>query len=90
MLDINITLDNVDYHALIPIVVSAFIKNPVAAKAAVLALNSKIKNKTQAQADAILVNFINEHKNKIIDTVNKRASNEGINGYLININANII
>jgi hypothetical protein len=90
MLDINITLDKVDYQSLIPIIVSAFIKNPVAAKAASFTLRSKIKNKTQNEADTILVNFINEYKNKIIDTVNKKASNEGINGYLININANII
>ena len=90
MVEISIAFDRVDYDAIIPLAVSAFIKNPIAAKAATLALKSKIRNKTQSEADAILVNFINEHKSKLLDTVNRKVKDEGIRGYMLNINANII
>lgn len=90
MVQLNVTFTDADYDTLIPLVVKAFIKNPITAKAAVVALKAKIKNKTQTEKDAMLVSFINENNAKILKTVNKKASDEGIGGYLLDFNANII
>ena len=89
MVEITVSFCNADYDKMIPIVVRAFIKNPIAAKAASIALKSKIKNKTQEERDVVLVNFINEHKSKLLETVNKKAANEDFGVTVNNINANI-
>lgn len=90
MIEIKLNFDKADYDTIIPVVAELFIKNPIARKGAILALKTKIKNKTQSERDAILVNFINEHKNKILEGANKKATEAGMVGYLCNIDASIL
>ena len=90
MIEIRINFDKADYDTVIPAVAELFIKNPIARKAAIIALKSKIKNKTQSERDAILVNFINENKSKILEKANCKAKDIGIVGYLCNIDASLL
>ena len=90
MLRISVDLDALDYEKAIPLIVPMFIKNGIAAKAAETMLLSKIKNKTRSEQNAMLVNFINEHKNKIIKKVNDKANENGTVGYLCNVSADIL
>lgn len=90
MVELSIAFQNADYDKLIPLIVRTFIKNPIAAKAATLALKAKIKNKDQAERDALLVNFINEHRPKLIEKANQKAKSEEIGGTVLDVKANII
>lgn len=90
MIELHIDLDGIDYEKAIPTIVPLIIKNPLAAKAAQLALLSKFKNKSQDEKNALFVNFINEHKNKIIKTTNEKVNENGTLGYLCNVSADII
>lgn len=90
MIQINIDIDGIDYEKAVPVIVPLIISNPIAAKAAQLALLTKFKNKSQSERNAMFVNFINEHKNKIIKTCNEKVNENGTLGYLCNVSADMI
>lgn len=90
MIQISLSLDAINYENSVPFVVSLFIKNPVAAKAAEVMLLNKLKNKTQSEKDKMLSEFINEQKNKIIKIANDTLNEKQKIGYLCNISSDIV
>ena len=90
MIELHIDIDGIDFENAISVIVPLIIKNPIAAKAAQLSLLAKFKNKSQSERNMMFVNFINEHKNKIIKTTNEKVNEIGTLGYLCNISADLI
>ncbi len=80
MLEFKITVSDLDYDILIPSLIPMLIKNKIAAKAAQLAIMTKIKNMNQQERDAYVASFLSEHKGKILDGAASMLDKKGIKG----------
>ena len=78
MLELRISLDGVDYDTLIPKIIPFIIKNPLAAKAVLSAYKIKTHNMTQSEKDAFAAQLLNDNRNKIIDKLQLKLSDNGI------------
>ena len=90
MIEFKIDVDGIDYKSLIPTVVPMVIKNKIAAKAAIFTIETKLRGKTETEKNAFVVNYLQEHKNKIIEALNEKVKGTGITGYVCNFDADII
>lgn len=66
MLNLSVTIDNISYESVIDQFFPLLIKNKLMLKSAQIAAKSIMKNKTQAEQDEFVANFITSHKEKIL------------------------
>ena len=90
MIELKLDLTGIDYNSLIPIIVPMIIKNKLAAKAASFTIEAKLKSMSEQEKNAFVVNFLQEHKNQIIESLNELVKNKGVTGYICNFDAGII
>ena len=90
MLELRIALDGIDYDTLIPTVLPLIIKNPIAAKAALVAYKAKTANLSQSKRDALAVKLLTDNKNKILSTLNEKVADKGIKGYVVGFDADVL
>lgn len=90
MLELKLDIDGIDYKSLIPVIIPMIIKNKIAAKAAMFAIEIKLKTMSNDEKNAFAVKFLEEHKNHIIEALNEYIKNKGITGYICNFDADII
>ncbi len=90
MINFSINVDGIDYSSLIQVLVPTVIKNKFAAKAARFTIEAKLKNMSEQEKNAYVVNFLNENKNHIIENLNEFVKNKGVKGYICNFNADIL
>ncbi len=90
MIEFKIDMDGIDYNSLVNVLVPMVIKNNIAAKAAMFTINLKLKTMSENQKNAFVVNFIEEHKNQMIENLNEAIKKKGVKGYICNFDADII
>ena len=85
MIELRLTLDGIDYEELLPLLVPAIIKKPVAAKATVIGAKAFLKTKTQSERDAFAAKILLDHKERIIASLNAKLEKKGIKGKIKDI-----
>ena len=90
MIEIKLDIDGIDYDTLIPKIVPMIAGTGLKGKALEMAVKTKIKNLSQNERNALVVSLINDNKNKIIETLNKKVSDLGIKGYICNVDSDIV
>ncbi len=90
MVELKLNIDGIDFVSLIPVLMPMVIKNKIAAKAAQLTIELKLKNMSDQEKNACVVNFLHEHKNQIIESLNEFVKNKGVKGFICNFDADIL
>lgn len=90
MIELKIALEQVDYDSLVPKLIQMIVKNPVTAKASLLAYKAKTKNMTQKEKDAFASKLLSDNKNKIMTALNSKISESGIVGYIVGFDADML
>ena len=90
MIELRIAVDGIDYDSLVPMLLPMIIKNPIAAKTALAAYKIKTANLSQKEKDALAVKLLTDNKNKILTTLNGKISDQGVNGYVIGFDADLM
>ena len=89
MIELRITLDEIDYDTLIPTLIPILIKNPIAAKAALVAYKLKTAKLPQNERDVLAVQLLNDNKNKIVTKLSEKAANKGIKCSIVDFDASV-
>lgn len=90
MIELKLALEQLDYDALVPKLIPLIIKNPIASKAALTAYRAKTKNMSQKEKDAFAARLLSDNKNKIMTALNSKISENGIVGYIVGFDADIL
>ncbi len=80
MLELKISLDNVDYLSVVRSLVPLVVKNKLMASAAVTAANMKMRSMSKAEQEQYVASFLTDHKEKIKELLNSAVKNKGIVG----------
>lgn len=90
MIELRIDIDQIDYDTVIPTLLPKVIKNPIASKAAMVGYKAKTKNMTKEEKDAFAAKILSDNKNSILTALNSKLSDNGIRGYVVGFDADII
>ncbi len=87
MLELKISLENVDYMTVIKSLIPLVIKNKLMAGAAVTAANMKLRSMSQAEQEKFVADFLSDHEEKVKELLNSAVKNKGINGNVSDFSA---
>ena len=77
MMEFTVRIDDADYDTAIPLLLPLVFRNGAKAKAAMLAVRTRLRGKSDAERNAILIEFINGHKDEIVKKINERLTEYG-------------
>ncbi len=80
MLELKLSLENVDYMSLIKTVIPLVVKNKFMATAAITAANLKMRSMSANEREAFVASLLADNKEKIKELINSAAKNKGISG----------
>ncbi len=87
MLELKISLDNVDYMTVVRAIIPLVVKNKLMAGAAITAANIKMRAMSRSEQEKYAAAFLTDHKDKIKELLNSTAKNKGISGEIIDFGA---
>ncbi len=87
MLELKISLENVDYMTVVRSIIPLVIKNKLMAGAAVTAANIKMRSMSKSEQEKYAASFLTDHKEKIKELLNSAAKNKGIIGTISDFGA---
>ena len=85
MLELNLKLNVTSYDSVVSFLLPLITESKLKSKAATVAYKAMTKNKTNAEIDRLVVDFIESNQEKILGIINKKIEDEGIGGYLLEI-----
>ncbi len=87
MLELKITLENVDYITVVRSLIPLVVKNKLMAGAAITAANMKMRSMTKEEQESYVASFLTDHRGKIIELLNNTVKNKGIVGEISDFGA---
>lgn len=79
MLNLNVTVDNIEYEKVIDILFPVIFKNKIALKSAQIAAKAVLGGKTRQEQDEFVADFINKHKSKILAYIASKTEKFNLN-----------
>ncbi len=87
MLELKITLEDVDYATVLSSLIPLVIKNKILAGAAASAVSAKLNSLSPSQQDEYVAAFLSDNKEKIAELLDSAIKNKGMTGSVRSFNA---
>ena len=76
MIELRLTVDNIDYDELFSVIIPHLVKNKLAERTIRSAISAKFASMSEAEKDAAAAEFLNDNASKITDIINEYASSQ--------------
>ncbi len=87
MIEFKITVSDTDYEKLVSLIIPILIKNKVVSHTVLSALKLKIKMTEPQKRDAVLADFLTEHKDLVIRSLTSKLEKNGVETHIDDFSA---
>jgi len=90
MIELKITVDNINYNALINAIIPHIVSNKIAQRTIISAINTKFSSMSEAEKNQAAVSFLNDNRSKISEILNSYIEKEQLGCNIYDFSSRLI